>query len=116
MTALCDSLENVDADKLAPSLVHVFQLHNKCDLLIKTSIKKELRKITDEDVLFRTNSIAMKFASIFCRRIGLGYLKQTVLPLIQAPYSFYLRKLSHPRLAMKSTPPRSLLRSDERTI
>ena len=76
--AICDTTSVTEADKVAKSLIYVFQKHTKAlpAMMYRTTIEIQLAE--SENTLFRGNSMASKMFNTYCKMVGLEYLWQTL--------------------------------------
>jgi hypothetical protein len=76
--AICDTTSVTEADKVAKSLIYVFQKHTKAlpAMMYRTTIEIQLAE--SENTLFRGNSMASKMFNTYSKMVGLDYLWQTL--------------------------------------
>jgi neurofibromin 1 len=76
--AICDTTSVTEADKVAKSLIYVFQKHSKAlpAMMYRTAVEIQLAE--SENTLFRGNSMASKMFNTYCKMVGLEYLWETL--------------------------------------
>jgi hypothetical protein len=76
--AICDTTLVTEADRVAKSLIYVFQKHAKALPAMKYRTSIEIQLADSENTLFRGNSMASKMFNTYCKMVGLEYLWQTL--------------------------------------
>eukprot|EP00033_Pygsuia_biforma_P003003 GCRY01003304.1.p1 GENE.GCRY01003304.1~~GCRY01003304.1.p1 ORF type:complete len:914 (+),score=276.76 GCRY01003304.1:179-2920(+) len=83
VTSLIKSCDISDADKIAKSLVHIFENENKTLALLKHVIRLEVSSTGSSALLFRANSMASKMMSTYLRLVGLDYVRAALSASIE---------------------------------
>jgi len=78
--AISSITQITEADKIAKSLVVIFQDNNKVIKLLEAFISEEVRTTESAGTLFRANSMVSKMFKFYSRLVGLPYLYITIGP------------------------------------
>lgn len=84
VNAIANSMDICDADKLAKSLVVLFESKNKTQKLLDEAIAREVSVTEYAQVLFRGNSLASKMMTVYSRMRGMSYLQEVISPPMRA--------------------------------
>jgi GTPase-activator protein for Ras-like GTPase/SH3 domain/Variant SH3 domain len=86
--SLCQTLEMREKDRVAMSLVHVFEINGTTPHLVKKMIEWEVNETHPQSSaaqnLFRGNSMATKVLTAYSLMVARDYLRKTLKPLIQS--------------------------------
>eukprot|EP01114_Cavostelium_apophysatum_P000064 TRINITY_DN1006_c0_g1_i2.p1 TRINITY_DN1006_c0_g1~~TRINITY_DN1006_c0_g1_i2.p1 ORF type:complete len:874 (+),score=176.01 TRINITY_DN1006_c0_g1_i2:359-2980(+) len=80
---LCKFTASTESDKVAKSLVHVFENHKKTVELIRRNIKAEVKATNHAGSLLRNNSMASKLMKAYSQMIGKNFLRVLLGDLVQ---------------------------------
>jgi len=80
---ICNILDPSDSDKFAPPLVRLFDFFGKIRPLWRHLLQMEVDGSENSQVLFRSNSMAIKVVSIYGKMAGLTYLQRVLGPVVR---------------------------------
>lgn len=73
----------LDREDAAKAMIHTFDLMNKVEQFLKDILRNEVLSATETHTLFRGNSMASKAVDVYMKYVGLGYMKETIGPVMK---------------------------------